>query len=86
MLTHADTNLRKVQNDNPDESKTDGFGAKSFLPPLRTLTNKKGQSVSAKLLGKEGDKVTIEVKGRKHEIDISTLSEKDQEFIKNWEP
>ena len=86
LLTHTDANLREVQNDNPAESKTDGFSSPKPSPPVRTLTNKKGQKVSAKLLSKSGDKVTIEVKGRKHEIEISTLSESDQAFINDWQP
>ena len=49
---------------------------------------KKGEAVTADepLVELETDKVTIEVRGRKHEIDISTLSDEDQEFIKNWNP
>ena len=86
LLTHEDVDLRKTQNANPAESKTDSFAPPKPEPPVRTLTNQKGQRIKAKLLGKDGQKVTIETSGQKHQIDISTLSEEDQEFLKSWEP
>lgn len=60
------------------------LGAKT----LRTLTNLDGKAIQAELIGKDGDKVTFRRKGtyKNYTIIISTLSEEDQKFIKNWNP
>lgn len=88
LLVHEDENLRKVQQSNPPESELEGGVAESRIQPLtrRQLTNADGKTIDAQLIEKAGDKLTIRVRGRTFRIDISSLSEEDQKFIRDWEP
>ncbi len=86
ILVHDSHKLRDVQNRNPDESKSDSFSAAGRERTRRTLTNKDGRKVQAELEGKEGNTLTILVKGVRHRVPIDSLSKADQEFLKNWEP
>lgn len=93
LFVHEDKGLGKVKNSNPDESKTDaGGGAASSTGsklksyPARELKNKNGRSIKAQLVDKDGDTLTIVKDGRRFEISISSLSDEDQKFLKDWWP
>jgi hypothetical protein len=89
LLVHADENLRKVQQANPSESQRESGGMGSAgirAVTRRSLTNSEGRSIDAELLSKDGDKLTIRVRDKRFDVSISSLSEEDQEFIKDWEP
>ena len=42
--------------------------------------------IEAELIGKEGDTLEAMINGRRYQIPISSLSEKDREFLTGWEP
>lgn len=89
VLFHDSHDLRDIQRENPPESQRESGGSSgSRLPPvtIRKLTNLEGKVVEAKLIKKSGDSLTILVSGRTFEIPISTLSKKDRDFIKKWQP
>ncbi|MDQ8191436.1 hypothetical protein [Roseibacillus persicicus] len=89
LFVHQDVGLRTAWKDNPKESPKAGAatgGSKLKAPPERLLTDKEGRTLLAKLMDKDGDKLTILVKGRSHEIQISDLSEEDQKFLLEWQP
>ena len=90
LLVHEAEDLRKVQNKNPAESPREGGGSiGSKLPPRltkRTLTNAEGKTIEAELIGKNGDTLVALVRGTRFEIPISSLSQSDQEYLKDWEP
>jgi len=89
LLVHQDENLRKIQQENPKESarESGGLSASKLTPKtFRTLTNAEGRKIEAELISKSGDTLSIQVRGKRFEIAISTLSEEDQEFIKEWTP
>lgn len=89
LFVHEDIGLREAWKDNPKESQVagaSGGGSKLKAPPERLLTDKEGRTILAKLMDKDGDKLTVLVKGRSHEILISTLSEDDQKFLLEWQP
>lgn len=72
---------------NPKESPSDEPSSPSSTGyPERELTNEKGSSITAKLVDKKGVSLVIIFKGKRQTIDIRTLSEADQEFLKEWEP
>ena len=53
--------------------------------PLRIFTNKAGRKIEARIVGSEGRKVTIARKdGKTFTIQISSLSEADQNYILTW--
>lgn len=88
LFAHEDVGIRQARKKNPKESELSG-GIKSsqiISPTERELTNKKGQTVLAKLVSKDGDKLIVIIKGRSHDLKISELSQEDQEFIKEWQP
>lgn len=89
LLFHDDHNLKQIQKGNPPESdrESGSFGG-SRLPPVtvRKLTNREGNVIEAKLIGKSGDTLSVVVNGRTYDIAISTLSKKDRAFIKKWQP
>lgn len=95
FFVHEDADLGKVKRENPKESKTDAIGGgsdagsfgnrlKSY--PTRELNNKNGRSIKAQLVDKNGNILTIVKDGRRFEIPISSLSDADQEFLKDWWP
>lgn len=84
LFVHESESLREVQKKNPAESKQVEAGPSE--PVVRELTNKNGQVVQAKLVRKIGDQIEVIVKGRRFKIPINTLSEEDQEFLKEWNP
>ena len=88
LLTHESVDLRKAQNGDLAESKRGGTSSllDRSKPVTRKLTNKKGETVIAKLISKSDDGVTVEIRGKRHEIPLSSLSEPDQEFLSEWEP
>lgn len=93
LFVHEDQGLGKVRNSNPAESKTDAIdgtsadtGSKLKSYPERELKNKDGRVIKARLVDKDGDMLTIVKDGRRFEIPISSLSDEDQEFLKNWWP
>ncbi|MBK1828254.1 hypothetical protein [Haloferula rosea] len=89
LFVHEDKNLREVQRDNPDESARESGGiTTSRLKPktFRTLTNAEGREIKAELVSKLDDTLIIRVQGKRFEIAISSLSEDDQKFIKDWQP
>ena len=51
----------------------------------RTLTDKQGRSLKAELVSVDGDKVTIKREdGRSFHLSLETLSDDDQQFLKEW--
>ncbi|WP_018970195.1 SHD1 domain-containing protein [Rubritalea marina] len=52
----------------------------------RTWTNRKGKLIEAEMLGVEGDKVKLLMKGKTFKVPIKSLSPEDQSFIDSWEP
>ena len=88
LFVHEDEKLRDIQQKNPKESEQAGGNpnSKTAPPPERRLTNKEGKTVLAKLISKDGDKLTVLIKGRSHELKISDLSDKDQTFLTDWQP
>ncbi|MGJ8725593.1 MAG: hypothetical protein ACSHYB_13625 [Roseibacillus sp.] len=88
LFVHEDEGLRGAQDKNPKESAQVGGKAHSKITPPteRLLTNKEGKTVLAKLISKDGDKLTVIIKGRSHELKISDLSNDDQEFLTEWQP
>lgn len=90
LFVHEDVGLREAWKDNPKESKTvdGGLAGSSALTKNveRLLTDKEGRTVLAQLVSKDGDTLVTIIKGRRHEIAISTLSEEDQEFLLEWQP
>lgn len=85
ILFHESLERREVQRKNPPESETK---KDSFPPPrvTRALENKDGKVIQAELVDKTGDTLVVLVKGRRYEIKISTLSDRDREFLETWEP
>lgn len=88
LFVHEDVGLRDAWKDNPRESKTQdgGLAGNSTLRKSveRLLTDKEGRTVLAQLVSKDGDTLVTIIRGRRHEIAISTLSEEDQEFLLEW--
>jgi hypothetical protein len=89
LFVHEDENLRKVQGANPAESPREGGeSVGSKLPPRptkRRLTNSEGKTIEAELVSKSGDTLVALVQGKRFEIPISSLSQSDQDFLKDWE-
>jgi len=50
----------------------------------RSWTNDAGKTIQAELVDVEGDKAVLNMNGNNFPVPINTLSEADQEFIKNW--
>lgn len=88
LFVHEDTGLREAQRKNPKETALGGDKASSKITPIteRLLTNSEGKTVLAKLVSKNGDQLTVIIKGRSHELKISNLSQDDQEFLSDWQP
>lgn len=90
LFVHEDVGLREAWKDNPKESKTEGgsLGGGTALKANveRLLTDKEGRTVLAQLASKGGDTLVTIIKGRHHELSISSLSEDDQEFLLEWQP
>ncbi len=87
LLVHESENLRQVQNDNPRQSRTASQEDEApKLPPQvrRTLHNLEGRAIDATLLSSDGKTVTAIVRGRRYDIELSTLGEDDRKFIKEW--
>jgi poly(3-hydroxybutyrate) depolymerase len=58
---------------------------RSGVAPFRVFSNKSGKSIKARMDSVTGDKVTIiRDDGRKFTLLIDSLSEEDQEFLKDW--
>jgi len=59
---------------------------------IRTLVNSKGKKIKVELISRDGEKITFKlVSGfrsphKKYTVDIATLSDADQEYLKDWEP
>lgn len=92
-FVHEDHGMHKVKNSSLDESKTETVGGGADTPgsklksyPVRELKNKDGRSIKAQLVAKTGDTLTIVKDGQRFEIPISSLSEEDQEFLRDWQP
>ena len=51
----------------------------------RKFTNKSGKVIEATILDVQGEKVKLQIKSKKFTIPIDSLSDADQEFIKDWE-
>ena len=51
---------------------------------VRVWTNDAGKKITAELVEISGDDVVLSVKGHLYRVPISSLSEEDQTFIKNW--
>lgn len=64
------------------------FALEFSYAEMRTFTNKNGKSLKAEIVSKTDTHVklkTVSSKGEKvYSIAIDTLSDKDQEYIKNW--
>ena len=93
LFVHGDKGMSSVRKDNPAESKTDAAGGGSSASggklktyPTRELKDKGGRVIEARLVAKDGDTLTIIKDGRRFEIAISSLSEDDQKFLKDWLP
>lgn len=93
LFIHEDEGIGIVKKDNPAESKTDAAeggspasGGKLKAYPACELKDKGGRVIEARLAGKDGDKLTIIKDGRRFVIAISSLSEEDQKFLKDWLP
>ena len=90
LFVHESHNPKKILSQNPAESTKKGGSPSSgsSLPErvVRELTNRKGQTITAHLLGKTPTTLITMVSGRKVEIPLSTLSDEDQTFIKGWTP
>lgn len=53
---------------------------------LRDWTNTSGKTISAGLIALDGDNATLKMEnGRKYEVSLSTLSEADGEFARQWQ-
>ena len=53
---------------------------------LRDWTNAAGKTISAELIALEGDDVTLKLAdGKEYEISLTTLSEADGEFARQWQ-
>lgn len=88
MLVHESENIKEVKSKLPAESERYDPSDLGGIPELtkRTLTNTEGVSLEAELIGKSDGKVTVRIKGRRYELDLSTLSKDDRAFIRKWEP
>lgn len=86
ILVHESVDLKQVQRENPAESKMASPGSSKPERIKRRLTNRSGKVIEAELLDKNGDNVSILVNGIRHEVKLSSLSDEDQKFIKNWNP
>jgi poly(3-hydroxybutyrate) depolymerase len=63
----------------------EGDASGAAQEPLRLFTNKAGRKIEARIVGSEGMKVTIARKdGKTFTIQISSLSEADQNYIATW--
>ncbi len=52
---------------------------------LRDWTNTEGKTISASLAGVENDTVTLRLEnGRRYEVPLASLSERDREFCQEW--
>lgn len=51
----------------------------------RTWTNLEGRQIQAQLLEVIGDKVTLKMSAQNYQVPINTLSETDQEYIKDYQ-
>ena len=54
------------------------------IASARTWTDDQGRKVDAEIVRVEGDEVVLKSKGREINVPTSKLSEKDQQFIKQW--
>ncbi|MEM9479801.1 MAG: hypothetical protein AAGA58_09140 [Verrucomicrobiota bacterium] len=88
LLVHKDVGLREAQKKNPREVRSGPSTSSSNFTPLteRRLTNREGRTILAKLLSKNTTTVTVLIDDRRHTLEISTLSDEDQEFLKEWSP
>ncbi|MFK7852219.1 MAG: hypothetical protein AB8D78_14680 [Akkermansiaceae bacterium] len=88
IFIHEGKNYKKVQRENPRESeRSDGLGGSRLKArTVRSIKNKEGRVIEAQLVSKAGDQLTILKDGRQFKIAISSLSEEDQAFIKEWQP
>ncbi len=82
LFVHESQNAAKVLRENPAESKRSGGEvAQRRERPTRTLVNKDGKKITAELVEKSGDAISILVRGSKYEIQIDSLSEEDRKFF-----
>ncbi|MGB1260981.1 MAG: hypothetical protein ACPG6P_13125, partial [Akkermansiaceae bacterium] len=51
---------------------------------MRTFTNKAGKKIKAEVVSKTDTHVELDTGKKTYTIALSTLSEADQSFIKNW--
>ena len=67
-----------------------GFASLQWLTAgeARTLVNHAGKKINAELLSKTKDTITFRIgyHKKKYTVDISTLSEADQEYLEDWQP
>jgi hypothetical protein len=88
LFVHESKSLREVQKDNPPESNPAGGlggGATATSRVKRTLKSQDGRTVEAELMELRGDTVVVLIRGLRHEIPLSRLSEEDQKFIMEWD-
>lgn len=52
---------------------------------LRTWTSKQGKEVQGRLVGVEGEKIRLLVKGKEYSIPLAGLSDSDNEYVKEWQ-
>lgn len=87
LFVHESENLRDVMKKNPKESKSDEPGESQPAGyPEHELTNQQGVKITAKLVDKKGYNLVIIFKGKRQTIDVRSLSDEAQEFLKGWEP
>jgi predicted aspartyl protease len=59
--------------------------SKPVDPNLRTWTNREGRTLQAIIIGKTPEKARLrQVDGKLLELSLASLSDTDQEFVKNW--
>lgn len=57
----------------------------SLAGEMRTWTNQEGRTIEAEILSLEGDIATLKMtNGRKYEVPLSSLSESDATFARQW--
>jgi|GEM_PF-5516006 len=82
FFVHESKNLREILTENPPESPLDG---PQELPRVtRTITNQDGKTITAELIEFKEGELILNFKGRRISIDPKTLSEVDQNFIREW--
>lgn len=84
ILVHESQDLRKVRSSNPRESKSTDARPEPKEIVVRMLTDTQGRQVEAELVRLVGDTIQVKIKRKSFELMLDTLSDEDQEFIRNW--